>query len=182
MRLSRSSVDDTITQHLNALVAPSKAGFDPSSTSHLTLRPLSRPINATSCQTFKDKVLFPTWQARSQVISYCTAVATSPDPDDPDSAAREAEKRRHDEKVVDERLDPYSARFFPSEPRTEQLASIIRQEHAVENIVRSRTWGIVSQRCSGPLESWEHPFAEWQSVGATCVPSPGGIGRGRTAR
>lgn len=129
---------------------------------------------------FKDKVLFPTWQTRSQVISYCTAVATSHDPDDPEAAIREAEKRQHDEKVVDERLDPYSARLFPSEPRTEKLASIIRQEHAVENIVRSRTWGIVSQRCGGPLESWERAFAEWQGARATCPPYTSGIRRGQS--
>jgi len=162
LRVSRSSVDDTITQHLNGLVTPAKAGFDPSSTSQRGPRPLSRHIDPQSCQTFKDQILFPTWQARSHVLSYCALVATSPDPDDPEAAIRELEKERNRERVVDERLDPYSARFFSREARTEHLASVIRMEQGVENIVRARTWGIVSQRCGGSVTTWEEAIAGWR--------------------
>ncbi|KAK4152061.1 hypothetical protein C8A00DRAFT_44835 [Chaetomidium leptoderma] len=133
LRLSRSSIDDTITQNLNALETPARAGFDPASTSRLGPRPLSHQIDAAACSTFKHKVLFPTWQVRSDVLSYCSLVATSPDPDDPERALREAEHEKDRERVVDERLDPYSARFFPREARTEYLASILRQEMGPRN-------------------------------------------------
>ncbi|KAI1182994.1 caffeine induced death protein Cid2 [Nemania serpens] len=148
LRISRGAVDDSITQNINALVTPAKSGFDPASTSIRAPRGSSRQIDPRSCQTFKDKVLFPSWQARSDVLTYCAYVATSPDPDDPETELRAAETERNRERVVDERLDPYSARFFPREPRTEKLALLLRQERSVEKIVRSRTWGLVQERCA----------------------------------
>ncbi|KAK4198348.1 caffeine-induced death protein 2 [Triangularia verruculosa] len=167
LRLSRGSIDDTITQNLNALATPSRAGFDPTSTARLGPRPAPRQIEAKSCQAFKDQVLFPSWQSRSDVLSYCTLVATSPDPDDPEAALREAEKEKDQERVVDERLDPYSGRFFPREARTEQLAIILRQEMGVENIVRARTWGIVKERCGDAENSWEDALARWRKLHMT---------------
>lgn len=163
LRVSRSTIDDSITQNLNALVTPASRGFDPNSTSQRTPRP--RPdeqIGRRSCQNFKDKVLFPTWQARSDVLSYCALVATSPDPSDPDAAVREAELVRNRERVVDERLDPYSARYFPREPRTTQLAVLLRQEQGIENIVRSRTWGLVRERCGDSADDWETALGDWR--------------------
>ncbi|KAL2133129.1 hypothetical protein VTI74DRAFT_2861 [Chaetomium olivicolor] len=163
LRLSRSAIDDTITQNLNALETPAKAGFDPTSTSRLGPRPLSHQIDAEACTRFKNKVLFPSWQARSDVISYCSLVATSPDPDDPERALREAENEKNRERVIDERLDPYSARYFPREARTEHLAYILRQEMGVENIVRSRTWDIIRQRCGDSTSvAWEQALADWR--------------------
>ncbi|KAK0621715.1 caffeine-induced death protein 2 [Bombardia bombarda] len=164
LRISRSAIDDPITQHLNALVTPARAGFDPSSTSQRGARPLSRQIDPRSCQDFKNRVLFPSWQARSHVLSYCALVATSPDPDDPEAALREAEKESNRERVVNERLDPYSGRFFPKEARTEHLASIVRMEQGVENIVRTRTWGIVRERCGEPATTWEQALAGWRKT------------------
>ncbi|KAI0159831.1 caffeine-induced death protein 2 [Xylariaceae sp. FL1272] len=147
LRISRSSIDDSITQNLNALVTPALEGFDPASTSVRATQRHHSPIDSRSCQTFKDQVLFPSWQARSDVLTYCAYVATSPDPDDPELALRAAETEKSREKVVDERLDPYSARYFPRESRTEQLAALLRQERNVEKIVRSRTWGLIQERC-----------------------------------
>lgn len=164
LRLSRSTLDDSITQNLNALSTPSARGFDPTSTSQRTSRPQMRQqIGPSACQNFKDQVLFPAWQARSDVLSYCALVATSPDPDDPDAAVREAELEKNRERVVDERLDPYSARYFPREPRTTQLASLLRQEQGVENIVRSRTWGLVRERCGDSVDDWERAIADWRA-------------------
>jgi hypothetical protein len=162
LRISRSSIDDSITQNLNALATPAKHGFDPSSTSQRASLPLSRQIEPEACQTFKDKVLFPSWQVRTDVLNYCSGVATSPDPDDPEAALQEAERMRNRERVVDERLDPYSGRFFPSEPRTEQLASVIRLEMGVENIVRHRTWEVVRDRCGESPMEWEQAIAAWR--------------------
>jgi hypothetical protein len=162
LRISRSSVDDSIAQNLNALVTPAKAGFDPSSTSQRGPRLLSRYVDPRACQNFKNSVLFPSWQSRSDVLSYCAAVAASPDPDDPEATLREAELEANREKVVDERLDPYSARFFPREARTEKLVMVIRQERGVENIIRARTWGIIKERCKDPVEEWEQALANWR--------------------
>lgn len=163
LRLSRSALDDSITQNLNALETPAARGFDPTSTSQRTSRPQTRgQIGPSACQNFKDKALFPAWQARSDVLSYCALVATSPDPDDPEAAVREAELERNRERVVNERLDPYSARYFPREPRTTQLALLLRQEQGVESIVRSRTWGLVRERCGDPADDWEKAIADWR--------------------
>ena len=107
-------------------------------------------------------MLFPAWQARADVLSYCALVATSPDPDDPEAAVREAEVEKNRERIVDERLDPYSARFFPREPRTTQLAMLIRQEQGVEKIVRTRTWGLVKERCEDAAEDPERALAMWR--------------------
>lgn len=145
-------------------MTPAKQGFDPSSTSQLGPRTLSRSIDPQSCQTFKDKVLFPSWQTRSDALSYCAVVASSDDPDDPDAMAREVELERNRERVVDERFDPYSARFFPRSSRTERLAMVLRQEKGVENIVRSRSWEIVKERCEEPVDDWEQALASWRKT------------------
>lgn len=106
--------------------------------------------------------MFPSWQTRTDVLTYCAYVATSPDPDDPEVALREAETKKNHEQVVDERLDPYSARYFPREPRTEQLADLLRQERSIERIVRSRTWGLVRERCGDDFQDAEEALNKWK--------------------
>jgi hypothetical protein len=163
LRISRSSIDDSITQNLNALATPAAHGFDPSSTSHRAPpRASSQQIEPEACQSFKERVLFPSWQARTDVLNYCTGVAASPDPDDPEAALQEAERMRNRERVVDERLDPYSGRFFPREARTETLAGVIRLEMGVENIVRHRTWEVVRDRCGEPETDWQRAIGAWR--------------------
>ena len=97
---------------------------------------------------------------------YCSSVATSPDPDDPEMVAREVYNRKGEERLVDERLDPYSGRFFPKEARTEELATLLRQESGVEKIVRERSWESVMRRCEGmPVgEKWEHGMERWRQT------------------
>lgn len=164
LRLSRSTIDDAITQNLNALLTPASSGFDPASTSSRPTRPSGRQlIDEGPCTTFKDRVLYPSWQSRSDVLSYCTGVATSPDPNDPDLLLREVASARNRERIVDERLDPYSGRFFPREARTESLALLIRNERGVENIIRARTWGMVGERCGGTSSmGWEEALDKWR--------------------
>ena len=163
LRISRSTIDDSITQNLNALVTPAREGFDPSSTAaRQTASKVGMTIDPAACQNFKDSVLFPSWQTRSDVLNYCAGVATSPDPDDPDLVLRETESAKDRERVVDERLDPYSARFFPREPRTESLAALIRNQRTVEEIIRARTWAMVSERCAGPPVTWEEALNNWR--------------------
>ncbi|KAF4556893.1 putative caffeine-induced death protein [Elsinoe fawcettii] len=167
LRVSRSATDDTINQNLNSLLSPSADKFDPSSTSQRQLAPRSRRlVPSSSCQDFKDRVLFPSWQARSDVLNYCAGVATSPDPDDPEHVLREVEDAKARERVVDERLDPYSARYFPREARTERLAGLTRSERMVEEIVRQRTWQTINERCeivaSTGSGSWEEALDRWR--------------------
>jgi len=101
------------------------------------------------------------------VLNYCAGVATSPDPNDPDHILREEEDAKARERVVDERLDPYSARYFPQDSRTERLAGLLRNERMVEEIVRGRTWGIVNERCEnmpgiGVDKGWEEALNRWR--------------------
>ena len=149
LRLSRATIDDSISQNLNALLTPGQDPFDPTKVSSQPRNPPSgrRQIPASKCQTFANQVLFPSWQVRSDVLTYCASVATSPDPDDPDALLREVENSKARERVVDERLDPYSARWAPREARTEMLAGLVRNERGVESIVRSRSWEVVKERC-----------------------------------
>lgn len=99
---------------------------------------------------------------RSDVLNYCASVATSPDPEDPESVLRHVENERDRERVIDERLDPYSSRFFPREARTERLAQLVRQERGVENIVRARSWGLVRERCGEDWRDWEEALNDWR--------------------
>ncbi|PGH16264.1 hypothetical protein AJ80_05287 [Polytolypa hystricis UAMH7299] len=163
LRISRSTIDDTITQNLNALVTPARKGFDPSSTAERqTDYPNKSQIDLSACRTFQDEVLFPSWQMRSDVLNYCAGVATSPDPNDPNLVLRETESAKDRERIVDERLDPYSGRFFPREARTESLAILLRNERGVEKIIRSRTWGMVSERCYNASGTWEDALNQWR--------------------
>ena len=97
-------------------------------------------------------------------MKYCSSVATSPDPDDPEHVAREVYNRKGEERMVDERLDPYSGRFFPKEARTEELARLLRQEMGVETIVRERGWSIIMNRCEvmSVSEKWEEGIEIWR--------------------
>ncbi|KAL8730735.1 MAG: hypothetical protein Q9181_004557 [Wetmoreana brouardii] len=169
LRISRSTIDDSIIQNLNALVTPARAGFDPSSTAERqTQATRKQPIDPEACQGFKDNILFQSWQTRSDVLNYCAGVAL--DPQDPDLISREADSAKDRKRVVDERLDPYSGRFFPREARTESLANLIRNERGVEGIIRARTWGLVTERCGDIGIGWEEALNNWRA---------GGGGRGR---
>ena len=168
LRLSRASIDDSISTNLNALLTPSTTSpFDPASTSirnpSLPTALTQAPIPRDTSWTFIHSVLFPSWDTRSDVISYCTSVATSPDPNDPNLVEREALNRRDADRIVDERLDPYSGRFFPRESRAEILAGVLRNERSVEQIIRSRTWGIVQERCEGVDDgTWDEAVNKWR--------------------
>lgn len=63
---------------------------------------------------------------------------------------------------MDERLDPYSGRYFPREARTESLAMLMRNERAVEKIIRIRTWGVIGDRCGMTGDTAESAFDVWR--------------------
>lgn len=170
LRLSRAHLDDPITTHLNSLQTPSlTTPFNPLSTSDpSTNRHFRRQLPTDTCTSLLHSTIFPTWSARQQLINYCTLVATSPDPDDPDKSLIEAQMIADSHRVVNERLDPYSARFFPPrEPRTVVLAGIMRNENAVEEIVRERTWSILKERCVGvgvEGKGWREELRRWEEA------------------
>jgi Caffeine-induced death protein 2 len=101
---------------------------------------------------------------RSDVLNYCATVATSPDPFDPENVLREVENMHARDKIVNERLDPYSARYTPREARTESLAALIRNERMVEDIIRTRTWSIIGERCGMTGESFDQAFGRWRTA------------------
>lgn len=160
--MSRGLVDDSIIQSLNALFIPSRKPWDPASVADRQIHAIERqPIDSDTCQSFKDDVLLQAWQTRSDVLNYCAGVALNPT--DPDLALREVETAKDRERVVDERLDPYSGRFFPRETRTEVLASLIRNERSVEGIIRSRTWALINERCGDRGIGWQEALIEWRA-------------------
>jgi Caffeine-induced death protein 2 len=157
LRLSRAAVDDPITTNLNALLAPAEEGFDPASASvRLPYNPSKHNVNPGACRSFQNDVLFPSWQTRTDILHYCAAVATSPDSPDPD-----LKSTADSERIIDERFDPYSARFFPRETRTESLANLVRNEKIIEQIVRSRTWSVMTEKCH-ISESWDDAMNRWR--------------------
>ena len=162
LRVSRGLIDDSIVQNLNALMTPSRRHWNPASTAERQIRPVERqPTDPEACRSFKNDVLFQSWQTRSDVLNYCAGVALNPN--DPDLALKEVESAKERERVVDERLDPYSGRFFPREARTETLANLIRNERSIEGIIRSRSWGLVNERCGDSGIGWEEALNRWRA-------------------
>ncbi|CAK7204602.1 hypothetical protein SEUCBS139899_007360 [Sporothrix eucalyptigena] len=189
LRASRA-IDDTITQHLNALVTPSRAGFDPSSTAHRTSpSPSSHAASSTpsqpACRAFRDELLFPAWQARDDVIRYCAGVAdeaVAKDAQEVSATAAAAaalaaatgtlnDMAPPPPPEVTERLDPYIKRkqYSLVEPQANLLASLMRNEQGVETIVRARSWDVLQSRCgsnvvaAGATEpGWEAALERWR--------------------
>ncbi len=191
LRASRA-VDDTITQHLNALVTPSRAGFDPASTARRTTPRFPSSSSSSSapppqaCQRFRDTVLFPAWHARDDVIQYCAGVADDAVAKDAavaaEAAAAAAEAAegslgddvspRRAPPEVTERLDPYIKRrqYALVEPQAALLAAQLRQERGVETIVRARSWDVLQARCGGAAGAggagapgWEGALEQWKT-------------------
>lgn len=127
------------------------------------MRVPERTLRPDQCDDFRNKVLFTSWAVRSDILDYCSGVATSPDPDDPDSILRQVEDSKARERIVNERLDPYSGRYFPREARTESLAMLMRNERAVEKIIRERTHSLMQERCGLSPESAEEAFDRWRA-------------------
>ena len=101
--------------------------------------------------------------------------STSPDADAVSPMAADSSKRRvlrnpwGKEQVPDERTDPYSNRDY-SYTRTSEaqvLARVLADEEGVERVVRSRTWGLLGERCPGVaglggVRGWEKDYQDWR--------------------
>lgn len=151
LRLSRSLVDDTITQNLNNLVLPAR--FDPASTAKSEKKVLRSPIDDTSCNMLLD-TMFQNWDARTSTIDFCLGtVQTKSKP----------KRQLTAEEIRGRRLDPYSGRDEDEEPI---LKRVCEQEESTERIIRDRTWRVVRGRCEGLTtmqQDWQHAFAAWKT-------------------
>jgi len=83
LRLSRATVDDSLSLHLNALLTPSKTPFAYTSTS-TSARPAMtsfnrRQIPGSACRAFRNQILLPSWQSRDEIFSYCNSIADTPE-------------------------------------------------------------------------------------------------------
>lgn len=161
--MSRSAVDDSINQNLNALLTPSRNAFDPSSTAQRTPK-MTKGLAVKECDTFCKTQLFPAWESRSLALRYCKDLAHRPDAEDPTRAARELEAKQNEERVINERLDPYSARFTVTEGRTDKLKRIVHMEEEIEDIVRRRTWEVVQSRCGTGIPQWKTAVDQWETT------------------
>jgi hypothetical protein len=160
MRFSRAAIDDSIAQNLNALPSSAREGFDSSSTFLRLVDSVGkRKVAPEACRSFQNNILFPSWQTRSDILDYCAVIATSADPSDPVSSKPKSTEVH--EQVIDERLDPYSAHSLPKETRRESLAILIQNERGIEQIVRSRTWNLIAERCNIP-EDWVEALNHWR--------------------
>lgn len=168
LRTSRRAIDDTIVENLNALVTPSRDGFDTSSTSQRALLPSKRLIAPESCNNFKDNVLFPSWKARTDVLNYCESVAN---PLEPKKSRETTEATNYafpkpDTPLSYDRSDPYKTRSLTQETEMDRLANLVRNQQTVEQIIRVRTWALVAERCGsyvGGLEAdSEAALQDWQ--------------------
>lgn len=67
-----------------------------------------------------------------------------------------------------DRRDPYKTRSLPQETQQDKLAAVVRNEQAVERIIRIRTWGLVAERCGNAVGGKEEidpqvALEDWQT-------------------
>lgn len=108
-------------------------------------------------------------------VSQSSASAGASEVGDPDiQAPKEHRDYWGTLQTADERLDPYSARDYSwnRESAAEQLRTVLGNEDVVERIVRSRTWGVLGERCAsgssgdeayGAGEGWRDGYEHWKS-------------------
>ena len=168
LRLSRSAIDDPVSQHLSALSTPSRPAFTESSP---TRKSSTHLLPANSCARFLRESLIPAWAARDAALNYCELIAEQGADEERLKKLRLEEENRERNKwkeeqdgldeltrrvEVEQRLDPYSNRpgWEDVDSPTEALARTVQAERTVERIVRSRTWETFGARCEGGAKGW----------------------------
>ena len=190
MRLSRGSIDDSISAHLNSLLQPSRSNpFRPSSTDTQAIQTPSirghQEVPSNACTHFRHEVLYPCWKSRDDVLTYCSQVAegkaellrgvevqsveSTTESGSTVLAARVLHNPWGAPQQTDERIDPYSARDY-SYTRAGQeqvLREVLDQEEGVERVIKARTWGVLRDRCVGGSEvstdGWKSEYSAWQA-------------------
>ena len=111
------------------------------------------------------------------MLTYCSRVAVAPEAAGTEAVEAGSRDFWGNEQKTDERLDPYSARDYSynQESRTRTLQAVLANEEGVERIVRSRTWGVLGERCTGESErrigasiastsdpEWREEYERWR--------------------
>lgn len=130
-------LDDNLSSQLNTL---SLTSHSLDAARHL---PNAREVPRPVCESFVQSTLLPTWKQRTAALEFCEGVYK-----EEVEKAEKVQKEKEEEMVVDERLDPYSARVpIRVSSWVENLESVLRVERGVERVIRQRTKGIVWERC-----------------------------------
>ena len=143
------TADDLINTRLNALRVPNLP----------TQQPRSAPdkISESACHDFVSNTLLRGWESRDRMLSFCETVAsqdtgalsqTLPTTKSPYATTMNmANYDKPSPVIVDQRLDPYSGRAIVPDTQVDVLKRVIRQERAIENVVRERSVRVIRDRC-----------------------------------
>lgn len=163
LRLSRASIDDSISLHLNAAIQGSK--FDPIALEKRG-KPLSRRPDSHGCSEIRTLV-YTAWDTREQILDYCQNIVETSS-NEIDSAQQKSTNSSPgvEKKVSDNgRLDPYynSTGLLPNNQQ-DQLKRILDSERITESIVRDRTWRVFEDRCGneGLSSDWKTDYDTWK--------------------
>src|SRR5277367_381092 len=146
LRKSRRYSDDSIETHLNDLLPLRRLFSNPSPT----------VLEPPHCADFIRTQLFPTWQARDDILEYCSTLAEKPVEESSAPVTPIVE--------VSERVDPYARRKKEVWEKHDELKRVILQENGVEAVIRMRTWELVVRRCQleGIVGKWDEEIAKWK--------------------
>ena len=146
LRKSRRYSDDSIETHLNDLLPQRRLFSNPSPT----------VLEPPHCADFIRTQLFPTWQARDDILEYCSTLAEKPVEESSAPVTPLVE--------VSERVDPYARRKKEVWEKHDELKRVILQENGVEAVIRMRTWEIVVRRCQLEeiVKSWDKEMQQWK--------------------
>ena len=144
------TADDLINTRLNALRVPNLP----------TQQPRNGPdkISESACHDFVSNTLLRGWESRDRILSFCETVAsqdtgainsqTLPATKSPYATTMNmANYDKPPSGIVDQRLDPYSGRTIVADTQVDVLRRVIRQERAIENVVRERSVRVIRDRC-----------------------------------
>ena len=123
-----------------------------------------RNVSGDTCAAFKHQVLFPGWSTRDSILTSCKSVAHKLQSATPASDPSTSRNYWGSQQVVDERLDPYSARDYDwtRSSQAQQLSDVLQNESRTEDIVRSRSWAVLSERCiGGTADRWQAEYRAW---------------------
>ncbi|KAI0464725.1 hypothetical protein LJB42_002348 [Komagataella kurtzmanii] len=137
LKLSRLSTDDVLKQQLN-----NKLNHHESTYSN------RKKEKSSICNVFFESSILPAWEARSNAIEFCHKEAVK---FRQEIKSEESQINRRNE-LVDTRIDPYALRDLQQELeekylQVDQLLNWVNNEKTIEQIVRSRSIGMLQDTC-----------------------------------
>ncbi|KAK9454569.1 caffeine-induced death protein 2-domain-containing protein [Dipodascopsis uninucleata] len=143
LTLSRSLTDDAISADINSLQrAAYGRGAGNTTASSISSSEENRRDTSSKrlCRDHVEKAIFTSWKARDDILEYCSLVAEK-------NKSHKVQASETKSKI-DPRIDPYGARNLPEFTEEDRIFSWINNEKMVEDIVRGRSWSIISDRCA----------------------------------